>query len=66
MPNCPFGWLAFQIPMTGFAQGYGYYYAPAIATTAHVVVNVKFYTDDTESTVSSQGSGTTAITVTSQ
>jgi hypothetical protein len=52
--------------MNGFADQSAYYFAPSAATTAHVVANVKFYTDDTQSTISSEGSGSSVVSVVTQ
>jgi hypothetical protein len=43
-----------------------YYFAPSAPTTAHVVANVKNYTDVSHSVVESEGSATATVTVTSQ
>ena len=66
LPNCPFGWLATPNPQTGYSPLDGYYFAPSTATTAHVVADVKIYTDIHGSTIKSQGSATSVVSVTSQ
>jgi hypothetical protein len=66
IPNCPFGWLALARPLTGYPSTYLYYFAPSAPTTAHVVADVKFYTDTSQSIIKSEGSATSVVTVTSQ
>lgn len=66
LPNCPFGWLATPNPQTGYSPLDGYYFAPSTPATAHVVATVTIYTDIHLSTIKSEGSATSAVTVTSQ
>lgn len=66
LANCPSGWLALPMVMTGFPRSYVYYFAPSALTIAHVIADVKFYADESQTAISFEGSGTSAITVTSQ
>jgi len=66
LPNCPSGWLASAVPLTGFTATAVYYYAPATAGSYQVDVQGQITDDSLIPKVEYQGSASATVTVTEQ
>jgi len=64
MSGCPNGWLALELPMTGYTQTLVYYYASTVPGSYTVVVQGQITDQSSSQKIDYQGSTSAAVMVT--